>query len=43
VGKSATQDEAMAAAMADPQIAKFVTGPVKRVIFVPGRLLNLIV
>jgi leucyl-tRNA synthetase len=43
VSKSATQDEAMAAAMADPQIAKFVTGPVKRVIFVPGRLLNLIV
>jgi leucyl-tRNA synthetase len=43
VSKTATQDEAMAAALADPQIAKFVTGPVKRVIFVPGRMLNIIV
>ena len=40
VSKTATQDEAMAAAMAEPNVAKFVTGPVKRVIFVPGRLLN---
>jgi leucyl-tRNA synthetase len=43
VSKTATQDEAMAAALAEPSIAKFVTGPVKRVIFVPGRMLNIIV
>jgi Leucyl-tRNA synthetase len=43
VSKTATQDEAMAAAMADVQIAKFITGPAKRVIFVPGRMLNVIV
>jgi hypothetical protein len=29
--------------MADPAIAKFVTGPVKKVIFVPGRMLNILV
>ena len=43
VGAAATQEDAVAAAMADPQIARFVTGPVKRVIFVPGRMLNLVV
>jgi len=43
VAKTASQDEAMAAAMAEPNVAKFVTGPVKRVIFVPGRMLNLLV
>jgi leucyl-tRNA synthetase len=43
VSKAATQDEAMAAAMADAGIAKFITGPAKRVIFVPGRMLNVIV
>ncbi|MDB4888015.1 MAG: leuS, partial [Gemmatimonadetes bacterium] len=42
VSKTATQDEAMAAAMADAGIAKFITGPAKRVIFVPGRMLNVI-
>jgi hypothetical protein len=29
--------------MKDPAIAKFVTGPTKKVVFVPGRLLNLVV
>ena len=43
VSKTASQDEAMAAAMADANIAKFITGAVKRVIFVPGRLLNVLV
>jgi hypothetical protein len=33
----------MTAAMADPAIAKFVTGEPKKVIFVPGRLLNIVV
>ncbi|MEO6525800.1 MAG: leucine--tRNA ligase [Gemmatimonadaceae bacterium] len=43
VAKTASQDEAMAAAMAEPNVAKFVTGEVRRVIFVPGRMLNLVV
>ena len=33
----------LAAAMADPSIAKFITGTPKRVIFVPGRMLNIVV
>jgi leucyl-tRNA synthetase len=37
------QDAAMSAAMADQAIAKFVVGPPKKVIFVPGRLLNIVV
>jgi hypothetical protein len=28
--------------MGDPAIAKFVTGEPKKVIFVPGRLLNIV-
>ena len=43
VPRDATQDAAVHAALADPSIAKFVTGPAKKVIFVPGRLLNLVV
>ncbi|HEU4720670.1 MAG TPA: leucine--tRNA ligase [Gemmatimonadaceae bacterium] len=43
VSKTAAQDEAVAAAMAEPNVAKFVTGPVKRVIFVKGRMVNLVV
>jgi leucyl-tRNA synthetase len=39
----ATQDDVMAAAMADPSIAKFVTGTPKKVIYVKGRLLNVVV
>jgi leucyl-tRNA synthetase len=39
----AAQEAALTAAMADPAIAKFVTGPTKKVIFVPGRLLNVVV
>jgi leucyl-tRNA synthetase len=41
--KTATQDAAMAAAMAESSVAKFVTGEIRRVVFVPGRLLNLLV
>jgi leucyl-tRNA synthetase len=37
------QEAAVAAAMADASIAKFVTGTPKKVIFVPGRLLNFVV
>src|SRR5450759_147652 len=43
VAKTFTQDDALAAAMAEPTIAKFVTGPAKKVIFVPGRMLNILV
>ncbi|HEX5830168.1 MAG TPA: hypothetical protein VFY16_04245 [Gemmatimonadaceae bacterium] len=35
--------QALALALADANIAKFVTGEPKKVIFVPGRLLNLVV
>ncbi|MDQ8158254.1 MAG: leucine--tRNA ligase [Gemmatimonadota bacterium] len=38
-----TQDAAMAGAMADAGIAKFVVGEIKKVIFVPKRLLNIVV
>ena len=38
-----TQEHAVALAMAEPGIAKFVTGPIRKVIFVPGRLLSLVV
>ncbi len=39
----AVQDAALAAAMAEPAIAKFVGGDVRKVIFVPMRLLNIVV
>jgi len=38
----AGQDAAFAAAMADQAIAKFVAGTPKKLIFVPGRLLNIV-
>ncbi|NUO65517.1 MAG: leucine--tRNA ligase [Gemmatimonadaceae bacterium] len=41
--KDADQGTAMSLAMADPAVAKFVTGAPKKVIFVPGRLLNIVV
>ena len=37
------QEAAVAAAMAEPNIAKFVTPAPRKVVFVPGRLLNLVV
>jgi leucyl-tRNA synthetase len=37
------QATAQAAAMAEPSIAKFVTGQPRKVVFVPGRLLNLVI
>jgi leucyl-tRNA synthetase len=42
VAREITQDAAVAGAMADPTIAKFVTGDPKKIIFVPGRLLNIV-
>ncbi|MEY4608401.1 MAG: leucyl-tRNA synthetase [Gemmatimonadota bacterium] len=43
VAPDITQEAALAAAMAEPGIAKFVTGAPKKVILVPGRLLNVVV
>jgi leucyl-tRNA synthetase len=42
VAPDATQDSAFVAAMAEPTIAKFVTGEPKKIIFVPRRLLNIV-
>ena len=43
VAVDVTQDAAMATAMADAGIARFVVGEIKKVIFVPKRLLNIVV
>ncbi|WP_411279977.1 leucine--tRNA ligase [Gemmatimonas sp.] len=43
VAANVTQDAAMAAAMTDAGIAKFAVGEIKKVIFVPKRLLNIVV
>ena len=43
VPKDVTQDQALAAAKADPVIGRFLTGAPKKVILVPGRLLNVVV
>ena len=42
VARDITQDAAVATALADPTVARFVTGQPKKVVFVPGRLLNLV-
>ncbi len=42
VQKSITQEDAVAAAKADESIWKFVGGEPKKIIFVPGRLLNIV-
>ena len=43
VPRETDQEAAVAAAMAEPNIAKFVTASPRKVVFVPGRLLNLVV
>jgi leucyl-tRNA synthetase len=43
VDRDVTQEAALALALAEPGIAKYVTGAFKKVVFVPGRLLNLVV
>jgi leucyl-tRNA synthetase len=43
VPKDVTQEAAFAAAKADAVIGKFITGEPKKVILVPGRLLNVVV
>jgi leucyl-tRNA synthetase len=43
VARDISQDGALAAALAEASIAKFVAGPPAKVIYVPGRLINLVV
>jgi leucyl-tRNA synthetase len=43
VTRDVSEPDAVAAALVVPTIAKFVTGPPKKVIFVRGRLLNIVV
>jgi leucyl-tRNA synthetase len=43
IAADASQEDALAAALANAAIARFVTGPTKKVIFVRGRLLNIVV
>jgi len=43
VPKEISQEGALAEAMAEKSIAKFVIGEPKKVVFVPGRLLNIVV
>jgi len=43
VPANVSQDDAMIAAMGDTNIAKFVVGAVKKIVFVPRRLLNVVV
>ncbi|MEO6331749.1 MAG: class I tRNA ligase family protein, partial [Gemmatimonadaceae bacterium] len=37
------RDAALELALAEPSVAKFVTGTPRKVVFVPGRLLNIVV
>jgi leucyl-tRNA synthetase len=43
VARTVAEDEALAKALREPAIAKFVSSPPKKVVFVPGRLLNVVV
>ncbi len=43
VARDITEEATLVAALADPTVAKFATGTPKKVIFVPGRLLNIVV
>ena len=38
-----SEDDAIAAALREPSVAKFVTGPVRKTIYVPGRLVSVVV
>jgi leucyl-tRNA synthetase len=42
VTRDISQDGALAAALAEASISKFVSGPPAKVIYVPGRLINLV-
>jgi leucyl-tRNA synthetase len=42
VPRDITEEAAVVAALADPTVSKFVGGTPKKIIFVPGRLLNIV-
>jgi leucyl-tRNA synthetase len=42
VPRDISEEAAVVAALADPTVAKFVGGTPKKIIFVPGRLLNIV-
>jgi leucyl-tRNA synthetase len=42
VAKDATQRDVFDAAMREPNIAKFLVGEPKKIIYVPGRLINIV-
>jgi leucyl-tRNA synthetase len=42
VARDIVQDDAVAAALADQAVARFVSGAPKKIVFVPGRLLNIV-
>ena len=42
VARDIPEEAAVVAALADPVVAKFVKGAPKKIIFVPGRLLNIV-
>ena len=42
VRRDIAEDAAVVAALADPTVARFVAGAPKKIIFVPGRLLNIV-
>jgi leucyl-tRNA synthetase len=43
VAPDAAEDDVFAAAAADPAVAKYITTPPRKRIYVPGRLLNLVI
>ncbi|HZE07837.1 MAG TPA: leucine--tRNA ligase [Gemmatimonadaceae bacterium] len=42
VSRDITEEAAVVAALADPTVGKFVAGSPKKIVFVPGRLLNIV-
>jgi leucyl-tRNA synthetase len=42
VAPDITESAAVVAALAEPAVAKFVGGTPRKVVFVPGRLLNIV-
>ncbi|HEX7595044.1 MAG TPA: leucine--tRNA ligase [Gemmatimonadaceae bacterium] len=43
VARDISENAALTAALADPAVAKFAADPPKKIIFVPGRLINIVV
>jgi leucyl-tRNA synthetase len=43
IARDATEEQVLSAALAVPGIAKFVTGEVRKVVYVKGRVMSLVV